>query len=352
MITTVSAEYERTAEIIEHITRKLAVDSQSIMLFTDYTDLLSDLLTLFGRPSSCLRTAGQVAPEVAQAADRARIELDEILSPSPFSGDVDVVLSKVAFRSDIIYIANPNRITGATYSLSDLEKMAESVPEGALIVDEHYFDYYGVTAQPLLKTHSNVIILRSFTAAFSIYSSDVGLVMSAPVTIDKIIRSCGRVNLSKPLCRSIESVLVNDEAVATRMSEVRTESLRISQALDDVGLFCRVTPTDFLLMRVADPTGFGNSLAADKIIVENLHGYPQMKNYVRYRIESPLNNDLLIRVIQRMNPDHFRMKKLDIRKNTVRRQTETVLPSSTRIRNRKPSSPSAKNRMKELAETN
>lgn len=332
MITSTTNNSVCLDQLTEDIARKLSVDPSKILPFADYIDLVSDLLTQFGGPTSRLIAAGQVISEVAQAADRAQIELEERLSPSPFSGDPQVVIEAVTANSDLVYIANPNRITGATYSLEDLEEMANAVPEGALIVDEYYFDYYGVTAQPLTETHSNVIVLRSFTAAFSITSADVGLVLASPPTIEKIAQAHSGSVFTKALCRTIESVLTNEEAVAHRMAEVRHESLRVAKALDACGLFCRVTPTDFLLMRVADPMSFGNILAADKITIENLHGYQQMKNYVRYRLESPLNNDHMVRVMQQMDPDHFRMKRPDTRRTQTHHAGETMLPTSVQNR--------------------
>ena len=350
MITSTSNNNVHLDQLTEDIAHKLSVDSSTIMPFVDYIDLVSNLLKLFGNPGSRLLTGGQVTPEVSQAADRSQIELEEKLSKSPFSSDPQAVIGGVTSNSDIIYIANPNRISGATYSLSDLKEIANSVPEGALIVDEHYFDYYGVTALPLIETYSNVIILRSFTAAFSINSADVGLVLASPSTIEKISEAHSGSVFSKALCRTIESVLTNEEAVASRMSEVRQESLRIAQALDGCGLFCRVTPTDFLLMRVADPTSFGNALAADKINIENLHGYPQMKNYVRYLLESPLNNDILIRVMQRMNPDYFRMRRPDNRSVKTHQAEETTVPKSVRNRLKSVTEPDSTNRIQEFVE--
>lgn len=350
MITSTTNNSVRLDQLTADIAGKLSVDPQTILPFADYIDLVSDLLTQFGGPTSRLIAAGQVTSEVAQAADRAQIELEERLSLSPFSGDPQAVIEGVSSDSDIVYLANPNRITGATYSLKDIETIANAVPAGALIVDEHFFDYYGVTALPLTETHSNVIVLRSFTAAFSINSADIGLVLANRLTVEKIAQAHRGSIFSKALCRTIESILTNEEAVAHRMNEVRHESLRVAQALDACGLFCRVTPTDFLLMRVADPMSFGNALAADKIAIENLHGYPQMKNYVRYRLESPLNNDHLLRVMQRMNPDHFRMKGSDTRRAQTHHAAETTLPASVQSRLKSIDEPGSANRLGELVE--
>ncbi len=312
------------------IARKQVTARSTILPFADNVDLLCDLFSALGCPASRLVAAGHVTPEVAQAADRARIELEEQLTPSPFGGDPKVVKQAVSTPRDIIYLANPNRITGATYSLSEMEGMASAVPEGALVVDEHYFDYFGVTAFPITDMHSNVFCLRSFTAAFSINSADSGFVLGSSSGIEKIAQVHRGYVFSRTLGRTVEAVLANDEAVALRLREVHDESLRITEALDACDLPCRLSPTDFVLMRVADPREFGNALARDKIEIENLDGYPQMKYYVRYRIESPLNNDRLIRSIERMNPEHYQMKTRDGRMARLHHAPESTVPLALR----------------------
>ena len=44
-----------------------------------------------------------------------------------------------------------------------------------------------------------------------------------------------------------------------------------------------------------------------------------MKNYVRFRIESPLSNDKFLGAFEKMPPQKFRMRKTDQRALTMRR---------------------------------
>jgi len=330
MIAKPTTDSTRLDHLTTMIARRLVTDRARILPFADVVDLLSDLFTAFGRPTSRLIAVGHVTPEVAQAADRARADLEELLPPSPFAGDPTMVTQAVTSPHDIIYLANPNRITGATYSLSEMESMARVVPHGALIVDEHYFEYFGVTAAPLTELRSNTVCLRSFTAPFSINSADAGFVMGGPTAVEKIAQAHRGYVFTRALCRTVETVLANDQAMARRLCELHDETLRIAEAIDACGIQGRLSPTDFILLRVADPKEFGNALARDKVAIENLDGYPQMKNYVRYRVESPLNNDRFIRSIQGMKPECCRMKTRDDRPTIVRHAPEWSRPMSLR----------------------
>ncbi|MEA3297266.1 MAG: aminotransferase class I/II-fold pyridoxal phosphate-dependent enzyme [candidate division Zixibacteria bacterium] len=306
-------------ELSAMVTRKVTTNKSGIYPFVDFRELMTELLCMFYSPGSHLISAGHFSPEVAQAADRAEIELVEQLGTSPFTGDLDSALSRVSSPGDIIYVANPNRMTGSNFSLSDLEAMARAVPNGVLIIDEYYYDYFGISGLPLLDILTNVVILRSFTASFSIGSSDAGYAIATPEIVDNIRQSCGCKKISLTVRKTIMAAMGNSEAMANRLQEVHDESLRITTALTRLGVQCRICATDFILIRVADHKCVGNYLASVRIPIENLDGYPQLKNYIRYQIQSYLSNDRLIKAFQEIPGEYLRMKLSDKRAVRLRK---------------------------------
>jgi histidinol-phosphate/aromatic aminotransferase/cobyric acid decarboxylase-like protein len=189
-------------------------------------------------------------------------------------------------------------------------------------------EYYGVTAAPLTELRANTVCVRSLTAAFSIDTADAGFVLGAPAAVERIAQvHQGRV-FTHALCRTVETVLSGDQAMARRLREVHEESLRVAQSLESCGIQCRLVPADFILLRVKDPNEFGNNLARHKVAIENLDGYPQMKNYLRYRVVSPLDNDRFIRSVRKMKPKCYRIKSRDARPATLRHAPEWSRPIS------------------------
>ena len=73
----------------------------------------------------------------------------------------------------------------------------------------------------------------------------------------------------------------------------------------------------------------GNELTRDRVPIENLDGYPAMKNYLRYRVQSRLSNDGLLDAFERMDPKAFRMKSIDRRALTMRMKSFAVEPPFT-----------------------
>jgi histidinol-phosphate/aromatic aminotransferase/cobyric acid decarboxylase-like protein len=321
-----TASVSEVNDITTLVARKDSVTRAMILPFADFTPLLADLLRMHHKPGSRLLSAGHVLPEVELAADRSGVAIEEARGESPFVGDVQPVLDAIESDKELIYIANPNRVTGADFSLDDLKKLAQAVPNGAVIVDEYYHDFYGITAAPLLEMFPNVIILRSFTAAFGIQSAEAGYVLSNPWVISRMEQEMQGRPISKTVRRTIMQTIVNQELVNRRLHEVHEESLRLATGLSGLGVQSKITATDFLLMRVNDPKELGNALAAEKVYISNLDGYPELDHYVRYRIQSPLSNDKFMDTMKKMPSRNYKMASIDRRMVRSRRAAEQARP--------------------------
>ncbi len=306
------------------------VSPDMIHVVGDLYQFTEEFLKMLYRPSCNLICAGTANVDIAIAADRAEMRLVETIGNSPFAGDVSTTLGCIENDYDVIYVANPNRITGAGYSLADIENMADAVGKGAVIVDEYYFDHYGITAAPLLDTSENIMILRSFSRLCPVATFDAGFVMAAEKLLGLIHDEIRLPGISVAARKMMMAATSNKVAAAFQLKELHNESLRVATALTKLGIQCRITPTDFVLMRVARPKEVGNYLTGQGVPIENLDGYPMMSHYMRYRVESRYMNDRLLEAADRMPPEYYRMSGFDRRAVTIRRRKVTD-KSSRRI---------------------
>jgi histidinol-phosphate/aromatic aminotransferase/cobyric acid decarboxylase-like protein len=313
---------EQIDDVIPLLSRRIMTPGNMIHLFSDSTQFLSKLCKVFGTPSHRIIAAGHITPEIAIAADRAEMGVHEVLGASAFSCDVLEVLEAVTSPSDIIYVANPNRVSGANVSISDLREFAEAVPDGLLIVDEYYFDFYGIAAVPLLEVCSNVVVLRSLTAAFGLSSSDIGFAVASLGTFLQLGLDGRDYNFSATVRKTIVAALMNDQALANQIQNVHDESLRMATALNRMGVRSRITATDSLIIRVASTTRVGNILARHRIPFENLEGYPRMNGFIRYRIQSRTGNDRCLEAFSKIPEKLLKTLPTEIGKQSLRRPQE------------------------------
>ena len=315
MIPTNTTDIDMMGDPAGTLSKKLAVDRDALILFADWGTFLAELLKLSYKPGCRLVGAGLLTPEVEIAADRADLTPVEVVSESPFMGDTTDVIKAVTSECDIIYVANPNRLTGASFSLGDLDRMSRAVPSGLVIIDEYYVNHSQITALPLLDLFTNLVIMSSFGG---LRSSDAGCAVTDPGRCRLLKEALPSPGISTARRKSIMAALGSDRELSRDLREIHHESLRIATELNRLSLQSRICATDWLLMRVQDTKAVGNFLARYGVRVENLDGYPGLRHYIRYRIRPQLNNDSLIEAFKKMPPAFYRMKTLDLRTQALR----------------------------------
>lgn len=313
----------QTAEdLATTIARKAMVSRDMVIPFSDFTDLMTELLLFTDTTAGKLIAGGMLSPDTAIAADRAQLDVAEVTGMSPFAGDADAIVNEIKTGRETVYVANPNRVTGANFSLSDLQFIAKSIPEGTLIVDEHFYDFYGITAVPLMQEMGNVVAVRSLTTPFGISSDESGFVITNPSRARLFEERFDWTRISVTLHKILSTTLSNREALSMRMKSLHDESHRLANALTRLGVQTRISATDFLLLRVADPSRVVASLTAHRLQAERLDDSPELTHYVRYRLQSPLSNDTLLKTFEKMPADSYRMDTVDRRVIRLRRPAE------------------------------
>ena len=82
-------------------------------------------------------------------------------------------------RIDIIVIANPNNPTGGLTDESFLIELLHAT-DALVMVDEAYFEFSRHTMRPHMTRCENLVILRTFSKAFSLAGLRVGYLLGAP----------------------------------------------------------------------------------------------------------------------------------------------------------------------------
>jgi len=112
--------------------------------------------------------------------------------------------------------------------------------------------------------------------------------------------------------------------MAARLHEVHEESLRLATTLTSLGAQVRITATDFILIRVADPQAVSHHLNRRRVPIEHLVAYPRLKEYLRYRIQSPISNDRFLAELKKIAPESLKVTSLDRSRIRIQRKGEVA----------------------------
>lgn len=298
----------RLGGLSERIAGKANVSRSELLMFNDLTAATVALLN--GQVTSRERVlvVGHATPNLQIAIDQAELKMEELVGESVFNGSPDAALDKVLSGDEIIYVANPNRVSGTSLSLRDLERLATTVPRGLLLVDEHYHGFSGITGMSLTKEHESVVILRSLTAGFSI-GSEAGYVIGDRKRLERLGTNQVWQKMSRDMRRIVSTTLANETVRCERLELIRRESRRLSTELTRAGIQNRLSPTDFLLLRVANPAQVCNHMAASKLSIENIDGYAGLRGFLKYTVQSEIINDRFLRAIRMMPKEYYHLEE-------------------------------------------
>jgi len=213
--------------------------------------------------------------------------------------DLDAMLDAITDRTRLIFVCNPNNPTSTVVQPDALERFVAAVPPHILIaIDEAYVEYIRDGLLPdslgLVRRHSNVVVLRTFSKAYGLAGLRLGYAVGDP----EIITALGKVYVpftvsSAAQAAGIASLDAAEELMA-RTDAVVAERARVSAALRDAGFELPNSQANFVWLPLAERNAdFVAAAAAARIVVR-----PYGADGVRVTIGAPEENDALLRFAQ------------------------------------------------------
>ncbi len=89
----------------------------------------------------------------------------------------------------VLFIANPNNPTGTLISTAEIKRILTAAPNTAVVIDEAYAEFSGVTVLPLIRKYPNLFVTRTFSKAAGLASLRLGLVMACAESLGILRRA-------------------------------------------------------------------------------------------------------------------------------------------------------------------
>jgi histidinol-phosphate aminotransferase len=155
---------------------------------------------------------------------------------------------------DIVVFCSPNNPTGAIESTSAIEAALEHA--AMVVVDEAYIEFAspGSSFGPMLEKHSNLVIVNTFSKAWSLAGVRLGYLRTTPGVIEELLRVRLPYHLSTFTQLAGVAALGHEDDGARRVAAIAAERDRIVDALGEMGLGVYPSSANFVLFETGDRT--------------------------------------------------------------------------------------------------
>lgn len=187
------AAYPDPTRLIESLSNALQVPKECLLISSGSTEGLRLIFETYGHSGvPVIHTSPSYSLfglyERVEGCDFRPILLEQECSEdTPWRRLVEAAEST---PGSLVVLINPDQPSGEVRSLEEVRALADACQSSGslLVVDEAYYLFGAPSAQPLLKTHQNLIIVRTFSKVFGMAGARIGFVAADGAVIDDLRR--------------------------------------------------------------------------------------------------------------------------------------------------------------------
>jgi histidinol-phosphate aminotransferase len=182
------------------------------------------------------------------------------------TADVDALLAAIGERTRIVFIANPNNPTGSYLPRGELERLADALPAGVLLViDAAYAEYVDrddyVSGQHLID-RGNVVVTRTFSKIHGLGGVRLGWGYCPPAVADVLNRLRNPFNVSSLAQAAGLAALADRDFVAQTRAHNSRWRRWFAEEVRRLGLSVPESVANFVLVRFPPEAG-RDAISAD-----------------------------------------------------------------------------------------
>jgi histidinol-phosphate aminotransferase len=147
---------------------------------------------------------------------------------------LEELLAAITPRTRAILISNPNNPTGT--AIRDVEPVLQAAPHPAVLFDEAYYEFSGITALPLIGRYRNLFVSRTFSKVFGMAAMRVGCLFSQAENVAWLHKAQSPYSVNMPAAIAARAAIEDKAYVDGYVREVLEARERCYAGLQRLGV--------------------------------------------------------------------------------------------------------------------
>ncbi len=212
------------------------------LLVNTYVDDGSHVLML--RPSYAMyRFYSQLAAANVEEVD---------YQPETLAFPREELLDRITPATRAIFLSNPNNPTGTGTDVNAIRAILEKAPSAAVLVDEAYYEFSGITVLPLINEYPNLFVSRTFSKIYGMAAMRCGCLFSSAGNVAHLRKAQSPYSVNA-LAAMVARIAVQDQTfVEDYVLEVLTARELLYVGLERLKIAYIESQANFVLIQVGE----------------------------------------------------------------------------------------------------
>jgi histidinol-phosphate aminotransferase len=159
------------------------------------------------------------------------------------------VLDAITPETRAVLIANPNNPTGTGIGLLAIERILHRARKAAVLIDEAYYEFSGVTALGEIERVPNLFVCRTFSKVFGMAAMRLGCLFSHAANIEYLHKAQSPYSVNSVAVLAAQAAVEDRAYIENYVAEVLAAREMLCLGLEKLGITYVPSSANFVLGR-------------------------------------------------------------------------------------------------------
>ena len=181
-------------------------------------------------------------------ADVAGAAIREIeYRPPHMEFPLEELLGAITPATRAVILANPNNPTGTGVYFQGIERILKRARKAAVLIDEAYYEFSGVTALPLIEHSPNLFVSRTFSKVYGMAAMRLGCIFSGAANIAFLHKAQSPYSVNALAALAVEQAVCDTAYIENYVAEVLAARELLCVGLEKLGITYVPSSANFVL---------------------------------------------------------------------------------------------------------
>jgi histidinol-phosphate aminotransferase len=227
---------------IDQLTLTNGTDEAIQLLINTFVDDGQEVLAL--RPSYAMyRFYAQLAGAVVEEVD---------YRPGTLAFPLEELIERITPSTRAVLISNPNNPTGTGTTVGGIDKILRKAENAAVLVDEAYYEFSGVTVLPQIAEYPNLFVSRTFSKTYGMAAMRCGCLFSQAANMAYIRKAQSPYSVNSLAAMAARIAIQDQSFVEEYVLEVLTARELLCVGLERMKIPYVESQANFVLFQAGD----------------------------------------------------------------------------------------------------